>query len=602
MNTATLKSCIRSGLVVFLAVSGMKTSAQIDCLGVDGGSALPGAACDDDNPLTMDDIWYPECYCLGQCPAVGGDPCDDMSPFTINDVLTPCGCTGTCVAMGEQCDDLNPYTSGDVYWPTCYCHGTCTIPAGAPCDDGDPTTTGDFMTPFCNCTGVSNMISGQVFLDLDQDGVFNGSDVPLPGRTVQAGPANRFAISGVQGNFNIVVPSGTYTLVVTPGSFEVQAQAPPLVDVTGQGIISSGHALAMNALSMEADLAVYGGGATPAPGFYGPFRGVVLNEGTIVSAASTLVLTFDPLLTFVAAGGGATVAGNMVSWDLPALAPGEGTFREFTIYTPPGTAIGTPVQHSGQVTMVPPDNVPANDVRVWQRVVTNAWDPNDKQVFPSMLTPEDISSGEPVEYMIRFQNTGTASAQNVRVTDQLPTGVDPSSFQFIGSSHSCHTNYRDGVLEFLFDDIMLPDSNANEPESHGFVMFRIKPMSNLLPGDSVWNRAYIYFDFNEAVVTNAATFSVELNTAVTPSPVETPAQALWPNPTTDLLNIPVEKSTRTTAVTIIDMNGRVVRSMASVAVQDRTLTIPVADLADGLYTLRIGDGLKAGHQRFVKSH
>lgn len=446
------------------------------------------------------------------------------------------------------------------------------------------------------------MISGQVFLDLDQDGVYNGADVPLPGRTVQAGPGNRFAISGAQGNFNIVVPSGTYTLVVTPGSFEVQAQAPPLVDVTGQGIISNGHALAMNALSMEADLAVYGGGATPAPGFYSRCRGVVRNEGTIVSTASTLDLTFDPLLTFVAAGAGATVAGNTVSWDLPALAPGEGTFREFTFYTPPGTAIGTPVQHSGQVTMVPPDNVPANDVRVWQSVVTSSWDPNDKQVFPSLLTPDDISNDIPVEYMIRFQNTGTALAQNVRITDQLPTGVDPSSFQFIGSSHTCHTNYRDGVLEFLFDNIMLPDSNANEPESHGFVMFSVKPWSTLLPGDSVWNRAYIYFDFNEAVVTNAATFRVELSTAVTPSAVEAPAHALWPNPTTDLLNLSMDRASRTASVTIIDMNGRIVRSLSNVAVLDKTLTIPIADLADGLYTLRIGDGLNARYQRFVKSH
>ncbi len=94
----------------------------------------------------------------------------------------------------------------------------------------------------------------------------------------------------------------------------------------------------------------------------------------------------------------------------------------------------------------------------------------------------------------------------------------------------------------------------------------------------------------------------DLSTEVGPASFLAPPSAVWPNPVTDVLNITTSGTPAGGArISIIDMNGRVVRSLANVAVQDRTLTIPVADLADGLYTLRIGDGLRSRHQRFVKS-
>ena len=51
---------------------------------------------------------------------------------------------------------------------------------------------------------------------------------------------------------------------------------------------------------------------------------------------------------------------------------------------------------------------------------------------------------------------------------------------------------------------MLPDSNANERKSHGFIRFRIKPKNTLVAGDSIKNKAAIYFDYNSPVITNSA--------------------------------------------------------------------------------------------------
>lgn len=177
------------------------------------------------------------------------------------------------------------------------------------------------------------------------------------------------------------------------------------------------------------------------------------------------------------------------------------------------------LSQSAQATAIPPDAVPANDVSIAAPiVVVGSWDPNDKAAWPAIPTPEEVAAERPVEYLIRFQNTGTFLAENVRITDQLPGGVDAADPEFLGSSHPWQTTYENGILEFNFDGIMLPDSNSNEPESHGSVLFQVTPRNTLPPRDSVWNRACIHFDFNGPVITNAATFSVELNTAVAPSP------------------------------------------------------------------------------------
>ena len=58
--------------------------------------------------------------------------------------------------------------------------------------------------------------------------------------------------------------------------------------------------------------------------------------------------------------------------------------------------------------------------------------------------------------------------------------------------------------KFSFDNIYLPDSINNEPESHGYVAYRIKPIDDIQLGDIVLNQASIYFDFNLPVITNTA--------------------------------------------------------------------------------------------------
>ena len=142
-------------------------------------------------------------------------------------------------------------------------------------------------------------------------------------------------------------------------------------------------------------------------------------------------------------------------------------------------------------------------------VVIGPIDPNDKNATPS-LTPQQVATGTYINYVVRFQNTGTASAIRVVVTDTLSGFLDPSTFKMINASHTCQATRIGNKISFLFSNIMLPDSTTNEPGSHGFIRFAVKPLTSVPVNTIIPNNASIYFDFNQPVVTNTATTTIHL--------------------------------------------------------------------------------------------
>ncbi len=138
--------------------------------------------------------------------------------------------------------------------------------------------------------------------------------------------------------------------------------------------------------------------------------------------------------------------------------------------------------------------------------IVDSFDPNDKQVVPAGITSgHNISGTEELEYFIRFQNTGTAVAYNVVIRDRLDPSLDLSTLNIGIASHD-YSFVVEGngqpELVWRFKNIMLPDSTADEPGSHGFVKFKIRPLPTLPDGTVIKNSADIIFDFNSPVVTN----------------------------------------------------------------------------------------------------
>ncbi|MCC6459555.1 MAG: hypothetical protein IT260_03725 [Saprospiraceae bacterium] len=142
-----------------------------------------------------------------------------------------------------------------------------------------------------------------------------------------------------------------------------------------------------------------------------------------------------------------------------------------------------------------------------------SFDPNDKQGFPTGYGASHyVLPGTELEYLIRFQNTGTDTAFTVVIRDPLSTWLDPLTLRPGASSHPY--TLRMGVentLIFDFQNILLPDSNVNEAASHGFVQFRIHPRSDVALETDILNQAAIYFDFNDPVMTNTTLHRIGLN-------------------------------------------------------------------------------------------
>lgn len=224
-----------------------------------------------------------------------------------------------------------------------------------------------------------------------------------------------------------------------------------------------------------------------------------------------------------------------------------------------------------------------------------SFDPNDKNAIPqgyrenNYIEPDDL-----IEYMIRFQNTGTDTAFTVRIVDTLSHHLLIGTFNPLVASHPYSFLISpEGIAEFLFSPIALPDSNINEAASHGFIKFQIQTRKDLAPGTLIQNEASIYFDFNQPVITNLVQhqiepdFPFEIFSAYVPPP-ETPREKSWashviPNPAGSQARIivthPFEELN--TNITIFDQLGRHTLDLRTN--HEGSTLIPGGQLNDGLY-------------------
>jgi uncharacterized repeat protein (TIGR01451 family) len=222
-----------------------------------------------------------------------------------------------------------------------------------------------------------------------------------------------------------------------------------------------------------------------------------------------------------------------------------------------------------------------------------SYDPNDKQGFPNGLGEEHlIEPGQDLEYLIRFQNTGTDTAFKVVIVDVLPPELDLSTVRPGASSHAYTYGVTpEGWLTFTFDDIMLPDSNVNEPASHGFVRFRASQVPGLGHGDVIANTALIYFDFNAPIQTNTYRHKIgQVNpwtlVGTTPPVFQQKTRVkVVPNPLTDGALLQVEGiEPGPLRLVLTDVSGKVLRQQTT---QGTGFEFQRGELNPGLYFFQI---------------
>ncbi len=425
------------------------------------------------------------------------------------------------------------------------------------------------------------MISGNTYIDANSDCVLNAGDQVVPA-IVEVQPGPFYASTG--GNYSVVVPNGSYTLTST-GSGIAQS-CPASATVNGNSVVANiGHQA-----TIPLDLAVGLSAGAARPGFQLQYLMTVQNQSSSASGATTTTLTFDnTVLSYISASPAPTsVVGNTITWSQPSLNYYQSRTFFINLQVPPDVGlIGTDLLANASVSSVNTDGDISNNSASAAVTITGSFDPNDKTANTSTRASNSlyfINEDEWIDYVIRFQNTGTDTAFNIVVTDTLPAALDPASIQLVCASHEHMWRLEgQGTLKFIFPNILLPDSNANEPASHGLISFRIKPHGPLSPGTVIENIANIYFDFNPPVITEPSVLTAEFSTGVVGMGVT--AVVHWDNGAWVMSGLEhVEE------VQLMTLDGR------HLAVQRGTsdrVRLEASDLASGFYLARCSG--RSGH-------
>ncbi len=238
------------------------------------------------------------------------------------------------------------------------------------------------------------------------------------------------------------------------------------------------------------------------------------------------------------------------------------------------------------------DNNPFTAIDCRQNI--GAYDPNDKQAFPRGYGDQNyIKANTDLEYLIRFQNTGTDTAFNVIVLDTLSSLLNVGSFRLGASSHPVDFEMTgNGVAIFKFNNIMLPDSNVNESASHGFVQFKIAQEQDLSNGTVIENEASIFFDFNEPIITNTAFHTIGENFVTVNTQkifLSNLAVRTFPNPFKEMVNFEIEGAQfQSIQLNVYDLTGRLIRTSTHA---ENKFSFFRNQLLSGMYVYTlVGDG------------
>jgi uncharacterized repeat protein (TIGR01451 family) len=229
-------------------------------------------------------------------------------------------------------------------------------------------------------------------------------------------------------------------------------------------------------------------------------------------------------------------------------------------------------------------------VDIYCAVVTGSYDPNDKTGYPNGVTNQNyIQPNQQLQYVIRFQNTGTDTAFTVVIRDTLDIDLNIFTVTPGVSSHNYEFRmYGPRVLEWTFNNILLPDSTTNEPESNGFLTFHVEQVPDLVPGTEITNDSDIYFDFNEPITTNTTMHRIyegfvavaDLEEMIK----ETSGLSIYPNPSNGAFTLVMDKETGAGNYSLYDQHGRIVKT----GLLTGTITTFDLDLNGGMYYLMVG--------------
>ena len=453
-------------------------------------------------------------------------------------------------------------------------------------------------------THEANIASGTVFLDANSNGIKDVTESGYEQVILQSNPGSIYGISNPDGTYNLYLPTGANTVSLpSPPAYYTAVPVSHSVTFNGSNQAQSGKDFALQPIPNSNDVKITVTAPIPArPGFQSKYRLTFHNSGTTTLSDTIKFQHNTSTLTFVASSEPTVSNSNgKIAWYYQNLQPNETRNIDVTFSVPNTAVLGTSLTAIASIKPYAIDLLQEDNIDSLHHVVQGSFDPNDKQVDKSTLSLNEAANGEYLDYTIRFQNTGTDTAFTVVVTDRISSKLNLSNFEMLSASHNYKLNVIDGnMLEWRFDNILLPDSNRNEPASHGFIRFRIKSKAGLVLGDSITNQAAIYFDYNAPVITNFAVTKVANPMSVKESKTNLPAFKLYPNPAKNYVMVAAQFRKNTPAtVSLINLLGQTLSKVTLPANNQIHYQLPLKELPKGIYLIRLETEIGIQTQRLV---
>lgn len=427
-------------------------------------------------------------------------------------------------------------------------------------------------------------VKAQVFVDMDDDCLYSSGDILLEKDLIiqdvnrdahwhvdpQNGQMNAFVSAG---NYSFTLPNLPKTLSASKCGLNKNVQINHLDSVHLQmplSIIDKGDALKIQITSAI--------GFRARQGFEEEYYLDVYNESSEQNTCD-IWLTLPEAIQFTRASTMPFDSTDAIyKWHIN-LAP----YKKTRIVFHGTVAVNTPSYTRVRIDAWSDQKCYSEDNRDTLNLeVRGAFDPNDKQNSPAGFITKKVDE---IIYHIRFQNTGSDTAYRVRVIDTLDINLNMVYIQLLNVSHPFKLDLDGTKQTFTFDNIMLPDSTTDLAGSQGFITYKVKLRPNLANGDSIQNRAYIYFDYQKPIETNTVTNAMKEEENDLPPPIVGLDQRylVYPNPTKGSFRVVNFTETAVDAV-LYDAQGKVL-GVYQLSPDEET-NIQIEGLSQGIYFLR----------------
>jgi uncharacterized repeat protein (TIGR01451 family) len=445
------------------------------------------------------------------------------------------------------------------------------------------TYNGAVSVPQSSLPAQCATVSGTVRIDTNGDCLVDAGDVPVQNRLIRANPGNFLASTDASGNYTLYLDPGTYTIdELFPNSSTANACTPSFsVNLPDPSASISGIDF-MDTITNGVDLSIQLFTSQIRPQMSSLLNVIVSDQsGNGLTAGLDGWFTLPAGIQLYGLNTTYTQSNDTVYFQF--YSNQTTVYLQGVIFNSSLPAGSMPIFY-GAIETLPTETIISNNSTVYQTFVVNSFDPNDKTTFINGVQNDSniYLSEQSLTYLIRFQNTGTAEAIDIHVMDTISEYLDLNTFEMLGTSHPCQVYFNGREVKFDFPGIYLADSTSNEPESHGFILYRIRQDQSNTVGNVINNTAFIFFDFNEAVITNTTWDEIVEPSTNSVAELSDGTVKLYPNPANNIMHItaenPVDK------LTIYSVNGTAILALAD---QGNYLNLDVSGLNSGMYIVEV---------------